>query len=245
MAATRSPRYPNVSLGEAVVRAKSIYTKEHMSTMSPAVAAEAMGYGGINGASLKTISALRKYGLLEGRGDDVRLSKDAQTLIIDDSNSPDYRSALRRCALNVELFSELKKQFPGTASDRNIAVYLEKQGFKPDGAARAAKNFRDTFALVGDESEAYDSRSVDDTDRTGAPTMQAHSADNARAAGPSPFLEKAMPQGGVPLRVIMNGNRLDIQASVDLAGLKKLQAMLAKYQGILEMMGDGDDEAAN
>jgi hypothetical protein len=34
----------------------------------------------------------------------------------------------------------------------------------------------------------------------------------------------------------MNGNRPGIQASVDLDGLKKLQAMLEKYQGILEMM---------
>jgi hypothetical protein len=34
----------------------------------------------------------------------------------------------------------------------------------------------------------------------------------------------------------MNGNRLDIQASVDLEGLKKLQTMLEKYQSILEMM---------
>jgi hypothetical protein len=36
--------------------------------------------------------------------------------------------------------------------------------------------------------------------------------------------------------VVMNGNRPGIQASVDLDGLKKLQAMLEKYQGILEMM---------
>jgi hypothetical protein len=34
----------------------------------------------------------------------------------------------------------------------------------------------------------------------------------------------------------MNGNRLDIQASVDLAGLKKLKDMLTKYESILEMM---------
>jgi hypothetical protein len=38
------------------------------------------------------------------------------------------------------------------------------------------------------------------------------------------------------LRVVMNGNRLDIQASVDLAGLKKLKDMLTKYESILEMM---------
>ncbi len=45
-----------------------------------------------------------------------------------------------------------------------------------------------------------------------------------------------------PLRVVMNGNRLDIQASVDLGGLKNLQAMLQKYQGILEMMQPYDDD---
>jgi hypothetical protein len=41
---------------------------------------------------------------------------------------------------------------------------------------------------------------------------------------------------------VINGNRPDIQASVDLEGLKRLRAMLAGYQGILEMM---DNEAAN
>jgi hypothetical protein len=44
----------------------------------------------------------------------------------------------------------------------------------------------------------------------------------------------------------MNGNRLDIRASVDLAGLKTLQAILAKYQGILELMKpDENNEGAN
>lgn len=59
---------------------------------------------------------------------------------------------------------------------------------------------------------------------------------------PTPM--EASPQlGTAPLRVVMNGNRLDIQASVDLDGLKKLQTMLEKYQGILEMMQpEGDDK---
>ena len=46
---------------------------------------------------------------------------------------------------------------------------------------------------------------------------------------------ESLPVSGQPLRVVMNGHRLDIQASVDLEGLKKLQAMLAKFEGILEM----------
>src|SRR4051812_12661715 len=116
MAKTRSPRYPNIPLSEAIARAKAVYAKEHMSPLSPAVAAEAMGYAGLNGASLKTISSLRKYGLLEGRGDDVRISKDAQTLILDSRGTPEYDAALRRAAQNPELFVELKNQFPGVAS---------------------------------------------------------------------------------------------------------------------------------
>lgn len=46
----------------------------------------------------------------------------------------------------------------------------------------------------------------------------------------------------VELRVVMNGDRLDIQASVDLEGLKKLRTMLEKYESILEMMADRRDQ---
>jgi hypothetical protein len=43
----------------------------------------------------------------------------------------------------------------------------------------------------------------------------------------------------------MNGDRIDIQASVDLEGSKKLRTMLERYQGILEMMQPDNGEAAN
>jgi hypothetical protein len=39
--------------------------------------------------------------------------------------------------------------------------------------------------------------------------------------------------------VTIHGNRLDIQASVDLVGLKSLQEMLQKFEGILQMMEFG------
>jgi len=61
----------------------------------------------------------------------------------------------------------------------------------------------------------------------------------------SPDYQEASPAHAPPLRVVMNGDRLEIQASVDLAGLKKLQAMLEKYQGILEMMQPEGKEATN
>jgi|GEM_PF-5026966 len=64
---------------------------------------------------------------------------------------------------------------------------------------------------------------------------------NGEAVGKHPVGAQIGGQGpagwqGLPLRVVMNGNRLDIQASVNLAGLKKLKDMLTKYESILEMM---------
>ena len=68
-----------------------------------------------------------------------------------------------------------------------------------------------------------------------------HSPSRRRYADPSyvgtpPFHTWAVPidsKTGIASRVVMNGNPgLDVQASVDLDGLKKLQAMTEKYQGI-------------
>ena len=66
------------------------------------------------------------------------------------------------------------------------------------------------------------------------------------------LVETQPPRGQAPLtpmtntlpigrpRILMNGDRLDIQASVDLAGLKQLQSMLKKYEEILVMMRAGE-----
>jgi hypothetical protein len=239
----RGPRYPTVALSEAISRAKSIYDREHMNPLTPAIAAEGMGYKGISGASLGAIAALRQYGLLEGRGNDVRLSKDAQTLILDDVNSPDYQGALQRIALKPPLFSELSKQFSQAASERNISVYLQKQGFKPSAASLAAKNFKEAFALAHSQPEAYIDDQIEASPKD-HPMEQGQPFVGEPRRAPARPAEFANPQAS-PLRVVMNGDRLEIQASVDLAGLKKLQAMLEKYQSILEMMQPEGKGAAN
>lgn len=252
MASTRSPRYPNISLNEAIIKARGIYEKEHMSAMTPQIAAEAMGYSGINGASLKTISSLKKYGLLEGRGDDVRLSKDAQTLILDEPTTPDYLAAIRRSALNPEVFSELRKQFPGTASERNISVYLEKQGFKRDAAALVAKNYKDSMALAGSASSEYDDGneeasppSMNETARNLPPrTADANiGLGDMRSAPTQP--QGAVGVEGAPFRIVHNGKRLEIVANVDLENLEILMSVLTSYKTILQMLEGPKKESPN
>lgn len=259
MSTERSPRYPNMSLGEAISRAKAIYEREHMSMMTPAVVAEAMGYKGVNGASLKSISALKRYGLLEGRGDDVRLTKDAQVLIIDSPDSPDYQQAIRRAATAPEVFADIAKQFGATGSERNIAVFLEKQGFKPDAAATVARNYKESLALVSQTQPAYSDD--EQPEQSGANVSQAAESRQSNRprfyGGGEPV--SASPQGvsstgavgqatvtvgdeATPFRVTLNGRRLDVVASaMDLASVQVLRKMLEQYEqilGALEMVAD-------
>lgn len=167
MAKSRSPRYPNIPISEAIQKVRAIYEQEQTDPASAEVMAEHMGYKGLNGASLKALSSLRKYNLLEGRGDDLRVSRDAQTLILDPADSPSYRESLRRCAYGPELFASLRNQFKGNPSERNVAVYLEKQGFKRSGAALAAKNFLETVALIGEDSSEGEEEAIrPDNDQT-------------------------------------------------------------------------------
>ncbi len=249
MAAPRSPRYPNISLSEAITRARLIYEREHMSTMTPPVAAEAMGYKGISGASLKTISALKKYGLLDGRADDVRLTKDAQTLIIDDPSSAEYIQALVRAASGPEIFVEISKQFPGHASERNISVFLEKQGFRSDAAATVAKFYKDSQALVSGAPAQYHGGEEPIEAAVNTVSDQPRRHPSIRFAGGGEGIpvanhrydaapERVQPVGdlGAPFRITMDGKKLHIIADVDLNELQVLKQMLDSYEGMLRLL---------
>lgn len=156
MPAPRSPRYPLIDLAEAVELVRKIWKAESRNTMSPEVAARHLGYKGLNGASLRVISALRKYRLLDGRGDDVRISDDAITILADEeTRSPERVEALKRSAFADTLFSELRQKFQGSPSEANLRSYLMKNGFNEEAAAIATSVYLSTLRFVENESNAY------------------------------------------------------------------------------------------
>jgi hypothetical protein len=155
MAKTRSPNYPAISLPDAVAKAKLIYNKERHAPMDHAVALKAMGYT-VNGLSVVKLSALKKYGLLEGDSESLRLSEDALTVIHDPSGTPARADAMRRMALKPGLFQELRNQFgAGIPSEENLRSYLLKKKFIPSAASSASRAYRDTMELVEEDSAGY------------------------------------------------------------------------------------------
>lgn len=164
MAKARSPGYPAIGLKEAIGRAKMIYDKDYQNRVPKAVIATHMGYKGLSGASLPIIAALSQFGLLEGRGDDTRISDTALHILFGEAGTSTRLDAVRDAALAPDLFSDLHRRFPdGKASDAAIRSYLLTQKFIPSAADTAIRSYRDTIDLLSEEERAYKERNPEAT----------------------------------------------------------------------------------
>jgi hypothetical protein len=156
MAKARSPEYPAIGLREAIERVKMVYQKDYQNRLPKRMIAEHLGYKGLSGASLPILSALAKYGLLEGRGDETRVSDLAVALIAHAPGTPERCEALKQASTLPELFEELDHRFPdGRASDQAIRSYLLTRKFIPGAADAAIRAYRDTKQLVEEETGGF------------------------------------------------------------------------------------------
>ncbi len=163
-AKTRSPNYPVLNLEEALGRVREIYKKQHTHPATREVIAKLIGYSSLNGASGTVISALGKYGLLEGRNDQLRVTPLALDLILHRKGDPEYTDALRTAAFLPALFSELRDQYPGRLpSEHSLRAALIKRGFNPNAVDDAIRNYRDTLAFVDAETEGADTDYPDES----------------------------------------------------------------------------------
>src|ERR1700730_19009590 len=111
MAKVRSPNYPSMSLGPALEAARISFTKDNRNKVSRAALGAHLGYTSLSGPALGKIGALRAYGIMEGSGDELRISDDAVTALNAPKDSAERISALERMALRPALFQEIHKNF--------------------------------------------------------------------------------------------------------------------------------------
>lgn len=252
----RSPPYPAISLGKAIERAKELHNKALHHAVPIKVVADAWEYGVKSSGLWAAAAALLQFGLLsdEGSGDKRKFTlTESAVRIVRDPNpdSEKRRELIKQAALAPKVFQELWIKYGAsihTLSDivlkSHLTVERQDQGlasYSDVSADEVIRVFKETIAYAGLSDS--DTISPIEADKGGVAGL-AHVSHEPGSEGE--FMQTQVDQprpatrlGSIdvtPLRVTMNGNRLDIQASVDLAGLKKLQEMLTKYQGILEMM---------
>lgn len=179
MARVRSPNFPAISLPAAIDRIEKIYAKEQTVPASKETVAEHLGYSGMNGASLKVISALLKYGLLEETKDkNFRVSPLAMA-IMHPASPEEKEDALRQAADGPALFQRLNSQFDGRRpSDTNLRSWLLRNGFASSAVDNVIAAYSETMDLVGGITDDFK-----------APEVNAVEPSSSRAAqAPSPTM---------------------------------------------------------
>lgn len=163
----RSPNYPHLNLEDAIQRARTIWEIEDRNEVNQKVVAEHLGYSGLTGSANVTISAMRKFGLLEGKGDALRISTDALILLEGSKDHPEYRETVERAAFSPNLFAELRNEYSGRPSEKNLSFQLLRKGFTKSAASKAAKTYLETLDFVAEVNTGYTEPSNEDsTDKT-------------------------------------------------------------------------------
>ena len=150
----RSPAFPFISLGKAIVRARSIAERYGRHPVSLAAAGEAWRYAPKSSGFLQTVAALRSYGLIEdvGRAEERRIQlSDLGWRILHDTRSDARRAAIREAATRPRSIAEYAlKWLPSRPSDDECISELHlDRGFSPQAAKRYLTVF-DQTAVVAD-----------------------------------------------------------------------------------------------
>jgi hypothetical protein len=156
MAITKSPKYPNFSLRQAIKYAEKIFKEDRRNPIDRSVAVKHMGYTSVSGASDKALGTMAQYGLLErtGKGE-LKISQLAVDIMHPD-NPGQYKSAVARAAFGAPLFKALKERFPDGVSPDALRSYLVRENFLDRAVNPIIAAFTDTCAFLKQE-EAFES----------------------------------------------------------------------------------------
>src|SRR5437899_4642160 len=119
----RSPSYPAVSLKEALNKLRLLYDRAKRTPVGDAAAVAAMGYGALSGSARVLLSALRKYGLIEDHGGNVRVSDLGLRILMHQEGSAERDAAIREAAFKPEIIRELSATY-GDVSNEVLRPHL-------------------------------------------------------------------------------------------------------------------------
>lgn len=189
MVKARSPGYPAIGLREAIEKTRLVYENDYQNKIPRKLVAEHMGYQSLNGKSLGVLSAVAKFGLLAGRGEENWVTDLALAIIAHEPGTPERAQAIAQAASTPELFSDLDARFQsGRVSDGAIRSYLMTQKFIPQAADAVIRAYRETKALVEEEVNRYGGPVLPQQDSEAAPmAAQPHQETSFKVTGVLPL----------------------------------------------------------
>jgi hypothetical protein len=151
----RSPNFPRHDLEDAIKKARTLYEKEGRNAAPRDVVLKHWGYSAKSSSGMVALGAVRAFGLLEGRGDSLKLSSLALDIITDERPASAAReAAIKRAAMLPKVHKDVWDQFDGSLpSDENLKFYLVRErGFTDAGAKDFIAQLRATLAFAQKQS---------------------------------------------------------------------------------------------
>lgn len=157
----RSPAYPVMDLEKAIGYANRLYSHAKLHETSRQTVADAWKISPSSGGFLGYSAALKHFGLMTSSGakenQRYALTKDAERIILDLTDSPEKREAIQRAALAPKIYSELWDKFAVDGIDggveesalRNYLVF-DRPGpkYTPDAAPLVIRHYRSTMTFA-------------------------------------------------------------------------------------------------
>lgn len=153
MAKIGSYYYPSRKIIPIIESVKLIGDKLRSNTASVEVVASTLGYKStFNGAFQHTLADIRKYGLVDGRGKEIRLSELAHKIIA--PNKGEEASAMKEMIFHMPLWKEIYEKFGKNPSDFSVVLQsvaginrLEADAVKDE----ISKLYIDAVSKIGNE----------------------------------------------------------------------------------------------
>src|SRR4029077_8910040 len=131
----------------AIEDARALWQRGRGADIPPETAMRALGYKTVGGRAETPLSALRRYGLIEG-GKGVRLSKLATQILRYAEGSEEYLKAVRVAALKPELFKEIIVKHENASYDALCSHLKSERGFSERSARLFLAAFRETVVVA-------------------------------------------------------------------------------------------------
>ncbi len=149
--------HPSSDLEECIDRCKRVHDQVGTKQIGREALVAALGYRSLSGASIAKISDLRKFGLITGNRDDIRVS-DIFMKIRFPQPGEDVQSAKLQAATMPGLFADLHSKFPQfPISEANISSYLARSGLDENRAQSVTRDYLRTMEYVNSGDNAHSS----------------------------------------------------------------------------------------
>jgi hypothetical protein len=225
----RSPNYPSMGLPAAIEAARKLWQAEKRTPVPPEVAAKAIGYNSLSGASRGALAALRQYGLIDMASGLITVSDLAVDIAVHSPESSEWIEAVQRAANSPDIIRELNETH-SDASDGALNAYLiTKRRFSVDGAQRFIKAFRETNELANRLEQGYNKSPVASSRAQGDDTAMPHTSVQSQVLPGQQVTMLQFALGG--------GKRAEIRfigGELGPSDIQKLEALLLASRNVME-----------